>query len=146
MLTIIGVGIVMSVLSFYSQNIDVRKAESEVLTNKILGCLVSQGKINQDFFQEDFDIFKNCSLDKDIINEFGVYFMNITVEGKKSVVYGSITFEKDCDIEETVASAEYFPRCTLRELIVLDKDNNELKLRIRAGSNYRGGNLYGKTN
>ena len=40
---IVAVGIVSGVLLFFSSSLDIRKAEAEILGDKVIDCLVEQG-------------------------------------------------------------------------------------------------------
>ena len=144
-LVIIGTGIIAGVLIFYSQNIDTRAKEAEILTSKIINCLVEQGDINEDFFSEDFDVYSWCGLNKGILTKNGLYFFRIEVFSlkgdllKDTGVFGA-NFEEDCNIAERVLKAEKFPRCSKKSIFV--KSNEEvIKLVVNSGSNYLGGKI-----
>lgn len=146
-LILIGTGVVLGTLVFFSKDIDVRKAEADILANKLALCLVNDGKVTPNLFTENFDLFKECSLSKSIIADSEKYFISITTYKSKAsgdtlfgspLKYGNIAFEKDCAIEEKVVKAEHFPRCTLRTVYGFNETGAKFKLEINAGSNYEG--------
>ena len=138
-LVIIGSAVIVAVLIFASNRVDVRAVEADVLAGRIISCIAEQGYINQDFLDKKLDIFEKCNLNKKVLNESGNYFIKISASdaGNKvinEVSYGNSAFEKDCPITFVVA-AKNFPRCATRSFSVLDSNNNNLKLNIIAGSN-----------
>lgn len=51
-LMIVGIGIVIGVFIIYSTKLDVRGLESEFLSDRILECLVDNGKLNNEIFDD----------------------------------------------------------------------------------------------
>lgn len=145
-LAVVSTGIVVGTLAFYGADINVKGIEAETLTNKIIDCLVNQGKINQDFLETDYDIFENCNLNRSLLAQQGKYFIKITIsdyadkKGEGVKMYGT-NFEESCKIQKTV-NAENFPICSEEEMMVRDIYDNNLKLNVLTGSNYLEGDLY----
>ncbi len=130
---IVAVGIIIGTLMFFGKDIDMRMVEADVLNARIIGCLVSQGEINQEFVNEQFDIFEECSLNKGILNARGDYFIKIYLNDVEKAFYGA-NFEKSCNIQSLV-KAEFFPRCIDNEFYV-DNGDEQIKMRVITGSNY----------
>jgi hypothetical protein len=120
----------------------VNKLEAEILSNKVLGCLSNDGKINEDALNKDFNLFEECRLNKDIIDS-SYFYINVTVLNSKNEVikelkFGNPSFEKDCAIKKN-AEAKNFPECSSKKIrIFLDYLNDFVYVSIFAGSNNKG--------
>jgi hypothetical protein len=144
-LALVGLGIVAGVLIYYSADMDTREIESKVLYNSLSNCLISQGRLIDDFFKTDFDIFAKCGLNSEIINS-GDFYFNISIfdQGNNKIVkeihQGSSIFQKDCQISN-VLDARNFPKCTKKEELVVYYFDNEKRIalvKILTASNQRG--------
>jgi len=142
-LFLIAGGIVAGTLLFYSRGIDVRALESNVLSDRVLNCLVKDGYIKQDFLENKTDIFKECGLSEKIINKSSSYYLSLSIidlqTNKKEigVSFGNMAFEKDCKISLSVLNAENYPKCSDKKVVIIDEDYRKLELNIVAGSNYQ---------
>ena len=131
-LAIIGVAIVLSVNIFYSFLIDIRGPESAVLADKITNCINDSKPLNENFMEAGFDIFKNCSLNKDLFAEGSKYFFVIRVisyegsEKKGEYKFGNYALERDCLIKKEAAEAKYFPDCSGRFVEINSKSYAEI--------------------
>jgi len=139
-LVIIAGGVVIGVTMFYVGDSDVRGLEADVLASKILDCIVESGEIDMEISKEN--IFEKCNLNKEILDESGNYYVNISVfrednSLEKEIRFGANIFEKDCKIREKVIAPD-FAVCSEKSVFVFDRDNKKLKLNVLAGSNYRG--------
>lgn len=143
-LVVIAVGIVVGTTIFFGGKLDVRAVEAEILANKIADCLVENGKMNQEFLNENtggFDISSACSINKTIIQESGNYYLEISIANSagsiiQSIRYGNAAFEKECSIGAAVVEAKYFPRCASKKVSAADSSGRILILTVLAGSNY----------
>jgi hypothetical protein len=134
-LALVGGAIVIGVLIYYSGEIDIRKLEAELLSDRILVCLSEQGKLNEEFLKDDFDIFQECMLDREIIENSGDFYINVSLynsegEGIKEITKGVGSFEVNCKLE----GGDY-PRCYEKEVFVFDSLGEKLKFKILAGTN-----------
>ena len=137
---LIAVFIVAGVWIFYSAEVDIRAEESEVLSMRILDCLVDNGEINQIVFQENFDIFSECSLNKEILKESREFYFNISLKdlnGKilKSISAGEKDFEIQCRLK-----GKNFALCSEKKVYV-GRDKENLIMEILAGSNQQGAKI-----
>jgi len=143
-LAVIGGGIVLGVLIYNNAEFDVRYDDANLLAEKIANCLVEQGKINENFLEDDFNIFSECGLDKEILDS-DIFYFNITIfdssgNSLKEIVSGARSFEKDCGIS-SVTEASHYPRCSIKQenaLYVKDGSLENAKIKILAGSNQHG--------
>ena len=145
-LTIIAVGVVSGTLIFFSNKIDVRLYESDVLANKIVKCLAPNGFIDELFLKDTAvkpDILERCNLNKNRLDAVGSnYFIKISVFdsvdslARTEVQYGNGAFDSDCKVGAAVDMAGNFPRCLERNISVLNSNKEILRLKIIAGSNY----------
>jgi hypothetical protein len=134
-LVIVGGAIVIGVLIYYSGEIDIRKLEAELLSDRILVCLSEQGELNEKFLEDDFDIFQKCMLDREIIEYSGDFYINISLydskgEGIKEITKGVGSFEVNCKLE-----GEDYPKCHEKEVFVFDSLGEKLKFKILTGTN-----------
>ena len=88
-LAIIAAGIIVGVLAMNVSDIDTKKLESSILISRVADCFVDNGKL-QGVLAENFDIFRRCNLDKEIIGKKG---------GKFYLRY-EVYREEDCGEEE----------------------------------------------
>lgn len=158
-LALIGVSVVASVVVYYSADVDVKEIEAGILADKVADCIVQNGYLDNEFIDagKDFDIFKNCDIDENVIksdNNFyiGIFaydFASCSESGectknidKLDFSAGASTIPEDCKIKEEVRKAEHFPRCSEKSFIVLNRHDKaipeKLVLKILAGSNQNG--------
>jgi len=135
---IVTIGIIMGLYVFYGVEVEVRDLQAEALSNSLFGCIVEQGGIREDFLQDDFDVFDECRVSKEIFGK-NIFYFKIEVfdssgQVLKSVSKGNHDFEMQCELREQ-AEAKNFARCEEREFV----DSGGRKLNILAGSNNMGG-------
>lgn len=146
-LTVVGAGIVIGVLIYYSADADLRKVEADILSERIANCLVEQGYLREDF-SSNFNIFEKCGLKKEVFDSGTSFYLKISVYDETGnlfkninlIIEGDTSFEKDCQIEEKI-SARYFPRCVEKKELFLYNENGVTKkgrIEILAGSNQAG--------
>ena len=131
---IVSVGIVSGVILFRS-DLDVREIEAGILSDKVIDCLVEQGRLREDFFEADFDLIAECDFNfKDntkkyegeeryAVNVESSYFDN--KKALKKVEAGKTDLLTYCGLE-----GEKIPKCNLKELYVLDVLDDKILLRI----------------
>ncbi len=147
-LAVVGLGIVAGVFIFYSADVDVREIESAALYDKIVDCISEQGFLKDDLLKEDFDIFKECKLNKNILNN-GDFYVRIQELNKtenkirEDIVIGNTAFKIDCEIilSDDKLKAEKFPKCVNRSEDFLYYKDNQIKtatLNILTASNQKG--------
>jgi hypothetical protein len=134
---IIAVGIVASVIIIYSSFGDVREKESNVLAHKIVDCLSDNGKLNEKFLDDDFDLFEVCALDRKILDNRGFYLgLDSNKELKNfPIKEGESDFEFQCRVE-----GEQFAKCVETKVYVFN-DDEEFEIKVFAGSNNAGSKL-----
>jgi hypothetical protein len=140
-LAAIGVGVVIATLVFFSGKVDVRLLEADVLSARIINCVVTNGVVLEEFIQGNFDIFEKCGINKEIIDSSN-YYLKISLfdENKKALgknlVFGNNAFEEECKVGASMITATNFARCTENEAIFVNSNNKNITLNIVAGSNY----------
>ena len=151
-LLVVGGGIVIGVLLFYSADVDVREGELNLLYEKLALCLNENGYLNQNFLGDNFDIMKECDLNPKVISNAGDFYFEITLTETtetetdiKKIEIGNIGHLKDCQvISESEVEAKNFAVCLSRKELVKYEMNNEQKegiIVIKTGSNQRGGKI-----
>lgn len=149
-LIIVGAGIALSVTMFYSTDVDVRKIESEILYEKVFGCIVKQNFLISELFEKEteFDIFDECELNKIVFKEEENFYFRIRFLDDKGdklredIKAGQFSFEKDCDLKENT-KAENYPECTEKAEMVFYYDNEikKVNLSILTASNQEGNRI-----
>ena len=143
-LALVAGGIVAGVFISTSAGVDVREAESLSLYNRLAECLINNGEVIDGFFDEGFDIFDKCGLEKEAINSPDFYFkvnlLNEEGNSMKNLQGGTPAFEEDCRIGRSVV-AKNFPKCTEGKEKVFYYSADEKKsamLLILTASNQKG--------
>ncbi len=130
MIIVVALYIVVGV--FYSTQFDVRKREARILSLTIVDCLKEKNNILDD----DFDIFKECEISKEVI-ENGNYYFNVSFSDdgerlREDILAGVGTFEIYCELKKT-AEGDDFPECFEKEF---RKENIQISILI--ASNQKG--------
>jgi len=60
---IVSIGIVSGVLVFHGAGLDVREIEADILSEKIIDCLVDEGELVDEVLEEDFNLQEFCNLE-----------------------------------------------------------------------------------
>lgn len=60
---IVSIGIVSGVLVFHGAGLDVREIEAEILSDKIIDCLVNEGELVGEVLNEDFNLEEFCNIE-----------------------------------------------------------------------------------
>jgi len=92
-LTIVAVGIVIMVATFYGHPYDVRNVEANIMANKIAGCLSPRQGINKEVLDGDF--LKNCNFD--FGDDKDQYYFEI---GYFDIAEGNVNLKDVCDRED----------------------------------------------
>lgn len=136
---LIGVAIVSGVLIFYALKIDVRQNEAEILSKKLIDCLIDNGDFN-DFGEEE--IYRNCNLDKEMIWN-GDYYFNISIykneELYNQIIAGTKDFEMHCELRKE-SGGESFAVCFNDKVYALE-DGKKIIIKISTASNQLGAKL-----
>lgn len=128
---IVAVGIVSGVIIFYGKPLDVRSLEAEILTDKVIDCLVEQGELKSEV-GDSFDLLKNCKFDfKDNTRKYEgderyavkveLYDFNTGGLIKPLPIAGDISFFEFCNME-----GDKIPRCNEKQVYVLEGENKIL--------------------
>ena len=144
---IVGTGIVVGVLIFYSASFDTREKQADILSDKISDCLVKDGFLNSDVLVESFNISEKCSLDNGVINKdigfyLGIQFFNSeSKELRKTIENGVLDYAKECKFQEEGVKGKSFPGCSRKEMGFSYFDGDLIKtgsLKILSASNLQG--------
>jgi len=124
-LAIIGAGIVLGTMLFFSAHIDIRQLEAEMISEKVADCLNNGIEINEDFLTL-------CGFEKSLFEENSDYFIMISI-GDETHKFGRSSFETECGIKKGLIKSKYYPECIEKTIEISGK-----KIDILTGSNYRG--------
>lgn len=130
---IVGIGIAIGVGMFYSAEIDVRKVEAEILSDRIVDCLFEEGFLISSVLEENFDIFRECNLNKGVFDEGNFYFSisiydDLENKIREDVVGGFPSFGVECEIiEGGEIKGENFAECVLKKRSIIYRENQKIK-------------------
>jgi len=145
-LTVIGGGIVLGVLIYNHADINVKEVESDILAERIVGCLVDNSYLNKDFLNNDSNIFSECKINQELFGKGSNFYFKISVfdeDGnllRGEIIEGDSSFEEECEISGVI-KARHFPRCSVKNEGVLYFKGGKVikgKLNVLAGSNQNG--------
>jgi hypothetical protein len=140
---VIGGFIVLGVVIYYSTDINTNSAEASILINKLSDCIVNNGKLNENFLNQGFDVVFECGLDNKMFGLESFLYFNISIYDNdiliKEFVNGSRIFEKDCRINSKIESKN-FPSCVNERYFVRNKDKI-IRIDILGGSNQIGSKI-----
>jgi len=100
-LGLVGISVVLGVNLFLSKDIDVRGIESSILSSNVINCISKSNLVSEEFFDNDFDIYSYCSLNKKVIEES--FYIQITlsdISGNiiKDFSFGNIDYKQHCEV------------------------------------------------
>ena len=147
-LAIVAAGIALGVFMFYSADVDVREVESGIMVNKIYDCLNNNGYLRSDVFLDNFDLYKECDINRDVFFEDGAgYYLNVLIfDGNVNLFENhsrSEDLKRNCIIGKGIKTKD-FPECFSGEenfLYISDGIQKELIVRVLAVSNQKGRTL-----
>jgi len=151
-LVLMALAVVAGVAVNTSSDANTREFEAGLLMTRAVDCLISKGYVNEQFMAGNFDIFSECSLDKEMINESAKYYLKIEAykyedcdiskgnfECKNPFLkkqFGVVDFENQCKM-----TGARYPRCAERYAYALYVQGNEIiktVVHFFAGSNEKG--------
>jgi len=143
---VIAVAIITGTLVFYSQEINVKTYEAEILRDRIMRCITTEGMMNE-LISGTLNIYEECSLEETILGKTNAeYYMNITTkdaEGEvlNETIIGNKDYEIQCKINEE-GNSKNLPQCVTRNEEITYKDSEEkiqkISVRMLVGSNNEG--------
>ena len=146
-LGVIGGGIGIGVMIYFSTTVNTNGVESGILGERILGCISENGYLKSNVLNQSFDIFKECGIDRRLFGRGSYLYFNISISNNGIVLAnftaGDYSLERDCSIASKI-SASHFAKCNEKtETILMDNSNkNEIiKIYILTGSNQQGGRV-----
>jgi len=140
---VIVAGFYVAMYMYSGVSISVQNIESDILAEKILSCVSEQDNLNQKVLQENFDIYKECGLSKNIFEkEKPDFYFDVLISdesGKlvgKEISGGDIEFKIGCSISNKVNSANY-PTCSEKQE-KLWHNGQQVNVKVLAASNQNG--------
>lgn len=143
-LFVVGVGVVLGVMIYYSAETGVKKVEAEILNQRIFDCLVNNGHLNQRIFENNFGVFSECGLSEEVFGKGSFFYFKALVYNETDLInekgYGDFSVDKDCKVMEKVETKR-FPECFSRNMTVFDDKDKEIKLMVLTASYQEGGRV-----
>jgi len=127
MLAAVGLAVIIAVGAFHGADVDAREYEAEVLSERLLDCLIENG------FFIDGDIYEICSLNREVFGEEGKYYSQIIFSSGERIEVGNPSFRTDCEIARD-SEADKYPKCIWKEETYVSNGFVE-KLTILSASN-----------
>src|SRR3989344_4727886 len=127
---IIGTGIIIGVIIFYSKAVDVRAEEAYFLTTRISDCIIDNGYLKNSFFDADFDIFKECSLNHNILDKSGYFYFDISIyDESEKLLKETEKGDRNLKIQwEIKKEEEHFAECFEQKVRTLSDYNQKYLL------------------
>lgn len=149
---IIALFIMIGTITYYSETIDVRIIEADVLSNKIASCL--SGDIDL-AFSDNFEIYNYCKLKNSEINGKTDYYISLTLylidsceieNGVKCENYEKRKFfgndwQEYCDLQKENGIQRKLPQCSEKYIYVVNKSQEKI-LKINTASNQKSGEIW----
>ena len=60
---IVSIGVISGVLVFYGAGLDIREIEADILSEKIIDCLVDEGELVDEVLEDDFSLQEFCRIE-----------------------------------------------------------------------------------
>ena len=139
-LGVIGGGIVVGELIYYSVNVNVNAVEAEMLNNRIYNCISENGILKKGVINGEFDIFTNCNINRNLFFSGSVYYIHLKFSNNTGILnessFGQGSFEGDC-LVQTKVTANNFPKCYKNEGF-FSYGEDKIQFYLLTGSNQQG--------
>jgi hypothetical protein len=141
MLGIIGIGIVLSVLMFFSNVADVRIDEARALSERVVDEISQNGYLIPEIFEENYSLVNDAKLNNYIFAD-GLVYISLEISNLNSKIKDIEVGDSDYKIQCRLKGKNY-PRCYSKEFILADKNNplGIYKIKILTGSNNLGSSV-----
>lgn len=122
---IIGAGIAWGVVAFYSEGYDYRRAESSAIAAVVYPCL-----LEKDFTIPDFDIYEECGLNQNVIEDSKHAVLIKSIEEDKFILEkGVADYKNQCFLNSKDKS---YPVCIVKKF---EKGGQEYELIVGSSQN-----------
>ncbi|MGV8152380.1 MAG: hypothetical protein ACP5OG_04815 [Candidatus Nanoarchaeia archaeon] len=133
---VIALALVIAIVVIYSVNLNSDTVHSEILSLKVSSCIKS---INNPeiVFSKDFDLFKECEIEKEILEKN--YYLEISIKNNKDkekfpvISYGVADFKLRCMLKESGSKLSDLLGCSQKQEY-LDYNGGVLVAEIFAAS------------
>src|SRR3989344_2055378 len=134
---VIGVVLGFGAFVFYSQEIDVRAVEAEIMRDKLVDAFVDGDKLKagivcEEQYCEDFSLYEAAGINAGVIEQGNFYFEVRLFHNDKLIgsplLGGDSAYAVECSL-----SGKNFPVCVSQTRVV-----SNYRLEVLAGSNQRG--------
>jgi len=134
-IAIVGAGIAFGVSIFYSAEVDVKNVEAGIFADRISDCFFEDGLLISNLLENDFDIFQECKLNKEVI-ESNFYFKISVDLGNEVKEFSGAIKESACSLTDSEKKG-----CVKKTRGIIYEQDNKIKkgrLEILAASNQIG--------
>lgn len=139
-------GIVIAVTMFHGADVDVRNIEADILYERLIGCVVQQGILEEDVNKDS--VFRKCGLNQEVFAGDDGFYFRISVydenenKVREDIVHGHKDFATQCAIQEKdeegkETEAEHWAKCVrgVEGVLYYDHELKEGKIEVLAASN-----------
>lgn len=146
-LIVIGAGIVGGTYLFSANKVDVRIAQAEILSDRIVGCISDSGFLIKEVLEKDFSILDYCKINKAIFGDSGKYVLKVSFYEKKEIelvsfrdeiIEGNRALITDCDLGNNL-NAKNYAKCSKKPIILFNSQGKQVQVNILVASNYEYG-------
>jgi len=140
-LVIVGLFVAIGVIMFYSSEQDVRELETEILSARVIDCLLENGQLSIELVDDEValknNLLEKCKLKENVFVEnnlyLGVGFYDINnLNLRYQIDVGDNSYAVLCGVE-----AEKDLECTEKNAFVLN-GQEKLRVHVLAASNNKG--------
>lgn len=143
-LGVIGGGIGIGVMIYFSATVNTNGVEAGILGERIINCISENGYLKNNTLQVNFDIFKECGIDRRLFERGSYLYFNVSISGGGLVlanfIAGDYSLERDCSIASKI-SVSHFAKCDEKIETVFNDKNEIIKIHVLTGSNQQGGRV-----
>jgi hypothetical protein len=130
----------MIIIDYVGQPIDVNYLEAMSLHNKLMDCMVDNGFVKDEVFNDNFDVYDSCGISNKVVMDDmgGFFYFNVTfldLAGKEvrgEISKGNTGYYSDCDVKRNSASTTRLVECYYRNesYLYLDKSGDVKKIKL----------------
>ncbi len=141
-LLIVGASVSYMTVASSSISQDIRHLEAGILYTQVENCIIKDNILNTKIFEEDFDFYSECDINKDVLNKNFYIGINLFFEEDlvNSTNFGK-NYKEECNFFLNGIEAPNYPRCILVDEKIFYFEDGVKKggvLEIVAGSNNDG--------
>mgnify|MGYP001560940766 CR=1 len=148
---LIGTFIIVGVIIFYSETIDMRGIEAGILNGRIADCVIKNGNIDEFVNEKNFDFYSKCLIsdkEQDFYGKVSVYEFD-SCKKNNELECTKLLFEKGfgqdfsgyCELQKVKGNQRKLPQCAEKDILA-NINTGKVVLRIVTASNQKSGEIW----